>query len=99
LREAARTQFRWAAHTAGLTTIKPKDYEEAGEIEAPTPYAAWDLCKDSSEPLQPGDVLESGDGSLCIYKFVGFEPAQWVVPEIKTVDAAPQVQDGPPAAV
>ena len=33
-----------------------------------------------------GDLLESADGQLRICKYVGFEPAQWVLPEAK-VDA------------
>lgn len=99
LREAARTQFRWAPHAAGLTTIKPKDYEPAGEIDASGPYAAWEQLKNTEDALQPGDVLESGDGSLCIYKFVGFEQAQWFVPEVKSADPVPPVSEAPPANV
>jgi hypothetical protein len=99
LREAARTQFRWAPHTAGLTSIKPKDYESAGEVEASSPYLAWTLLKDTEAPLQPGDVLESDDGSLRIYKFVGFEEAQWHVPDVKSSDPVPSVSEAPPANV
>ena len=97
LREAARAQFRWGPHTAGLSAIKPKDYEPAGELEASGPYVAWTLLKDTQEPLQPGDVLEAEDGSLRIYKFVGFEEAQWILPEVKSVDAVPPVTEAPPA--
>jgi hypothetical protein len=99
LREAARAQFRWAPHTAGLTAIKPKDYEPAGEIDASSPYLAWTALKNTEEPLQPGDVLESDDGSLRIYKFVGFEEAQWILPEIKTGEPAPGSAEAPPANV
>jgi hypothetical protein len=28
-----------------------------------------------------GDLLETADGQLRICKYVGFEPAQWVLPE------------------
>ena len=99
LRESARTQFRWAPHTAGLTTVKPKDYQPAGEVEASGPYVAWNLLKDTDDALQPGDVLESlPDGTLCIYKYVGFEQAQWLVQEpTETPDAV--VREAPPANV
>ncbi len=30
-----------------------------------------------------GDLLETEDGQLRICKYVGFEPAQWVLPEPK----------------
>lgn len=99
LREAVKTQFRWAPHTAGLTTIKPKDYEPAGEIDASGPYVAWDRLKDTEDALHPGDVLEADDGSLCIFKFVGFEQAQWFVPESKTVESVTPASEVPPANV
>ena len=99
LRDAARAQFRWAPHTAGLTLIKPRDYETAGEIEASGPYVVWTALKDTDEPLQPGDVLESDDGSLRIYKFVGFEEAQWVLPEVKTGEPVTGVAEAPPPNV
>jgi len=87
LRDSARQTFRWAPHTAGLTTIKPKDYEGVSTIEAASPYAAWTVLKETELSLEPGDVLESEDGELRIYKYVGFEEAQWQLPEVK---AAPE---------
>ena len=39
--------------------------------------------RDSEEPLAVGDLLETEDGQLRICKYVGFEPAQWVLPEPK----------------
>jgi hypothetical protein len=72
-----------------LSILKPKDYEPGTEVDAPTHYAAWASLKDSAEPLLPGDVLESQAGELRIFKYVGFEEAQWHVPETKaTVDAS-----------
>ena len=46
---------------------------------------------DRIEPLVIGDLLETEDGQLRICKYVGFEPAQWVVPE-------PRPQPEPEAA-
>ncbi|MBC7925797.1 MAG: hypothetical protein H7039_09080 [Bryobacteraceae bacterium] len=83
LKETARQQFRWAPHTLGLSTVRAKDYEAASSVEARTPYAAWLELKDSADALQPGDILESDCGDLRIYKFVGFEQAQWLVIETK----------------
>lgn len=97
LRDAVRTQFRWAPHTAGLTSIKPKDYEPAGEIGASGPYAAWTALKETEDALQPGDVLESEDGSLRIYKFVGFEEAQWILPELKPEEPVAGMAEAPQA--
>ena len=46
--------------------------------------------RDTPAPLEVGDVLESAaDGSLRIFKFVGFEEAQWALPEQKPVAAGP----------
>ena len=94
MKESTRQQFRWAPHTIGITSVKPKDYEPAMTVEAPTPYAVWIQLKDTPEPLQVGDILESDSGELRIYKYVGFEEAQWLVPEVKpSVEASPT---GPP---
>src|SRR3712207_884146 len=84
MKETVRQQFRWAPHTIGMTIAKPKDYEQIQELEASGPYAIWMQLKDSDIPLQVGDILESETGELRIYKYVGFEEAQWQVPEAKT---------------
>jgi hypothetical protein len=90
LRDAVRQQFRWASHTAGVTSIRPKDYEEntTVTVEAPTCYAAWTTLKTTDGALQPGDVLESETGELRIFKYVGFEEAQWVLPESRPAPAS-----------
>ncbi|MBC8164256.1 MAG: hypothetical protein H7Y20_00115 [Bryobacteraceae bacterium] len=86
LKESARLQFRWAPHTIGLAAVRPKDYELVGSVDAASPYAAWLALKDTAETLQLGDVLEAESGELRIYKYVGFEQAQWQLPEVKTAD-------------
>lgn len=81
LRDHLRGPFRFAPHVSGTAMVKPRDYKETEEfVEAGSPYAAFFAMKDSAEPLQLGDLLES-DGSLQIFKFVGFEQAEWVLPE------------------
>ena len=90
MKESTRQQFRWAPHTIGVTSVKPKDYEPASTVEAPTPYAVWIELKDTPEPLEVGDILEAESGELRIYKYVGFEEAQWLVPEVKPVAEPPQ---------
>jgi hypothetical protein len=94
LKDSVRQQFRWASHTAGATTIRPKDYESTSTIDAPTCYVAWTALRNSENSLQPGDVLESENGELRIFKYVGFEEAHWVLPDPKpvaeTAPAAPQ---------
>lgn len=52
-------------------------------MEAASPYAVWIRQKDAEDPLQVGDILQSDSGELRIYKYVGFEEAQWHVPEVK----------------
>jgi hypothetical protein len=88
LKDHLRQQFRFAPHVSGTAHVKPRDYEpgepDRGEvIDASSPYAAYFERKESDAPLSPGDLLESDKGTLCIYKFVGFEEAQWVLPEVK----------------
>ena len=83
MKDAPRQQFRWAPHLSGCVSLKPKDYEVRGEVEATSEYAAWQLLRDSQDPIAVGDLLEAEDGQLRICKYVGFEPAQWLLPEPK----------------
>ena len=85
LKDHLRDAFRSAPHVSGAANLKPRDYEPGETAEASSPYAAFFQLKESDAPLQPGDVLEAlEDGSLRIYKYVGFEEARWILPEVKT---------------
>jgi hypothetical protein len=92
LRESQFQQFRWAPHTSGVCHVKQRDYKEAGQVEAAGIYAAWSQLRDSGQPLRVGDILEDGNGALRVFKYVGFEEAQWSVPEPK-----PEVEESVPA--
>jgi hypothetical protein len=99
MKESARQQFRWAPHTIGVTTAKPKDYEPFYNVEASGPYAVWMELKESEQALQVGDILEADSGELRIYKYVGFEEAQWQLPEVKTgIESAPVAVGQPRSA-
>ena len=89
MKEAPRQQFRWAPHVSGEVGVKARDYEPDGEIEADGQYDAWSRLREAGHPLAIGDLLESESGALHICKYVGFESANWVVPEKKP---APQEQ-------
>jgi len=96
MKDSPRQQFRWAPHLSGCATLKPKEYEARGQIDARHEYEAWQLMRDSGEPIAVGDLLEADDGQLRICKYVGFEPAQWIAPEAKPHSApegAPQVAE------
>ena len=83
MKESPRQQFRWAPHVSGCASLKPKDYEARGQIEALHEYDAWKILRETGDPLAVGDLLETEDGRLRICKYVGFEPAEWVLPEVK----------------
>ena len=88
MKNTPRESFRWGAHTGGLSIPKPKDYEGGEDLEAISAYAAWKALRNEGRPLLPGDIIESiaPDGvstGLQILKYIGFEPAQWYVPELK----------------
>jgi hypothetical protein len=93
LKDHLRQNFRFAPHLSGTASVKPRDYElpEEVSVDVTSPYAAFFALRDAERPIQIGDVLESGDGSLRIFKFVGVEEAQWVLPEIKP-DSAPLLE-------
>lgn len=102
MKDAPRQQFRWAPHVSGCAGVKPRDYEQRGTVEAAHEYDAWRLLRDSEEPLGVGDLLETEAGQLRIYKYVGFDAAQWVLPEPKTRveppgDASGMAGDAAPA--
>jgi hypothetical protein len=98
MKEAARHSFRWAAHTAGAASVKPRDYEPGAEIEAASPYDAWAKLLGLPEPLRVGDLLEDPGGGLRIFKYIGFEEAHWVMPEVKTgLEGAPLAAGTPQA--
>ncbi len=99
MKDLPRQQFRWAPHVSGCASLKPKDYEQRGEVEAHNEYEAWQALRDAAEPLAVGDLLESERGELRICKYVGIEPAQWVLPEPKHPATLPEnEQAGQPAA-
>ncbi len=83
MKDLPRQQFRWAPHVSGCAQAKPRDYELRGSVEAQNEYDAWRLLKEAGEPLGVGDLLETENGELRICKYVGLEPAQWVLPEVK----------------
>jgi hypothetical protein len=83
MKDAPRQQFRFAPHVSGAATARPKDYETDGEVDAATEYDAWAKLRDSQRPLEVGDLLETAAGELRIFKYVGFEAANWHVPEHK----------------
>jgi hypothetical protein len=87
LKEIPRQQFRWAPHTPGATVAKLKDYEPGPVVQAASPYALWLDLRGSEQAIAVGDLIEVvGDaleqrGQLRIFKYIGFEEAQWFVPE------------------
>lgn len=85
MKEHVRQYFRWAPHTSGVMNAKPRDFEEAGAIEAASPYAAWKSLRETDRPLEVGDLIEAEDMTLRIYKYVGMEEAKWLLPEAKPV--------------
>ncbi len=88
LKESQRPHFRNTPPGAGGASapgaplvLKPKDYQEQGEMEASSPYAAWRQRRGSEAPIGVGDVLEAETGQLLVCRFVGFEEARWWAPE------------------
>ena len=89
MKDSPRQQFRWAPHVSGTANVKPKDYEPAESLQAANEYDAWRAMRDSERPLGIGDILETESGDLRICKYVGFETAQWIQPEITAASGPP----------
>jgi hypothetical protein len=95
LKENLRQQYRWAPHLSGVTAVKPKDYDEWFTISAETPYAAWHSLRGSDRELSVGDLLSIDGGDVRILKYIGFEAAQWVIPEPRHPGAVPPPETVP----
>src|SRR4051794_40024013 len=91
MKQPAREIFRSSAHTNGSAIAKPKDYEPAGEVESANVYAAWTVLRATERQLETGDILEDEHGTLHIAKFIGFEGAQWWLPELKPISPTEQL--------
>lgn len=87
MRDHVRQYFRNAPHTSGESAAKLRDYIEGGTVEAANVYEAWEQLRTTDSPLDVGDLLETELGALKICKYVGFEDAKWVIPEVKPVEA------------
>jgi hypothetical protein len=83
LKDHLKQPFRFAPHVSGTAGVKPRDYAPGETVEAATPYAAYFEMRAREAPLDPGDLLETENGELRIFKFVGFEDARWVIPDPK----------------
>jgi len=99
MKDSPRQQFRWAPHVSGCANMKARDYEQQGQVEALHEYDAWRILREQGTPLEVGDALESDAGRISICKYVGFEPAQWVIPEHKAAEpeTASHPAEGQPA--
>ena len=97
LRDHLRQQFRYAPHLSGRALVKPRDYHPDVPVEAATPYAAFFALRDAGTPLKVGDLLEAEGGDLRIFKFVGFEEAQWMLPEPRPEQPAKGTQPEEPS--
>jgi len=89
MKDTPRQVFRWAPHTSGVSTLKPKDFEPDCEVQAASAYEAWTLLRGTERALEIGDVLESPTGEISICKYVGFEEARWIVPEQRQATLEP----------
>lgn len=100
MKDHERQRFRWAPHTSGATMVKPKDFEEQGNIDASSAYAAWSALKETEKPLDIGDILVDHKDEMRILKYVGFEEARWIIPEVKTgIESVPPASGPAPVAV
>jgi len=88
LKENFRAHFRQLPHLSGIAPLKLKDYVEGVETAATNRYAAWMELKNTNDPLLVGDALVEDGSSVYVVKFVGLEPAEWIVPEVKPAEAS-----------
>lgn len=92
---AAVERFRSQGPPTGPASLKPKDYTQVAEIEAPNEYAVWRLLQAEGaternlRPMGVGDVLEAPPAAPRVCRFVGFDDATWFTFEPKPKDPGP----------
>ncbi|MCU0227263.1 MAG: hypothetical protein MUF01_06450 [Bryobacterales bacterium] len=83
LRDSQQDKFRWAPQQSSATTpLKLTDYREDGSIDAEGVYEAWLSLRKDNRELRVGDVLAEDGGKLFLCKYVGLEPAEWVIADM-----------------
>lgn len=88
--QAAIDRFRSQPPTEAAITVKPKDYEQVGEIDTPSEYAAWQALQGPGAAergwrlMGVGDVLEIAGAKPRVCRFAGFHDAVWWVFERKS---------------
>ncbi len=86
LNDSEVTSFRHAPPRQQPCQLKQRHYEPQGEIEAPSPYAAWQMLQDEQaearglRSMGVGDVLETEQSEVLLCNFWGFDRAEWHVP-------------------
>ena len=99
LKDSKIPAYREASPREGNYRLHRSQYEPAGEIEAPSPYSAWqklrgeELARRGFRPLGVGDALETESASLVVCNFWGFDPAEWHVPQADPSAQRAQTED------
>lgn len=105
LRDSQIQKFRESPPKPKPYRLRIGDYNEAGEIEAPTPYAVWNQLRDEPEARHGrrefgvGDVLETEPSSLMILNHWGFDQAEWRPPETAADSSEPEAEQAAPTVV
>lgn len=100
LRDTQQDKFRWSPQQSSATTLlKLSDYREDGSVDADSVYQAWLGLRKENRDLRVGDVLADEKGQLSLCKYVGLEPAEWMIADMEQQVAreAPVVQQERPA--
>ncbi len=81
LRNSQVEKFRDRSPAPKPYQLKTGDYQEGGEVEAASPYAAWKQLQDRDDDPERrfgvGDVLASESASPLVLNYWGFDEAGW----------------------
>ncbi len=94
LRDTQQDKFRWAPQQSTPTfPLKLSDYREDGLVDADSVYEVWHRLRKENRDLRVGDVVVDENGKVSICKYIGMEPAEWIV-----TDMEPQAAKETPVA-
>ena len=98
LNDSHITARRESAPKPKGTLLKPRHYEEQGEMEAESPYDVWERLQGEEaeqrgiRKLGVGDAIETESREVLICNFWGFDKAKWRSTETNPEPGADPVQ-------
>jgi hypothetical protein len=94
-------KFRSQIPHEGPASLRPANYQQVAEVEAPNEYAVWQMLRGEGarernlRPMVVGDALELETGKPRVCRFSGFDDAVWFTFEPKKKEEEASATEAP----